>query len=325
MKEKMKDSIIPMSMASITQANIAGSAAEMSYYILLALFPLLMLIANIIPMLPFDPDTVVSFLETFLPDQVEPIIIPTLESYLQSDTTSALSISFLLIIWSGSTAFGTLQNVLNRAYGITNKPNFIITRLFSFLIAAVLVVLAGLLSLIFVFGQTIFEFVNNFIDIPMQLFDIFTSVRWPILIVVLIILFTFIYQFIPFHKYPIKYAVPGAVTATILSAVLSSGFSFYVSNFGGNSVSNGTIGVFIVLMLYLFLTAIVIIVGAVINNITYRVQNMEEFMDMSPNYHSTTSAEFPLMDEKTVVLGKLKRQSSDIMLKANPAKKEIKD
>lgn len=320
MKENFKERVIPMTLASVNQANIAGSAAEMSYYILLSLFPLLLMIANIVPMLPFDPDAVVSLLQTLLPDQVEPIIVPTLESYLASDTTGALSVSFILILWSGSTAFGTLQNVLNRAYGVTDKPNVLVTRLFSFAVAFILVILAGILSVLFVFGQTLIQAVNQFIDVPVQIFDIFTSVKWPILLVVLIAIFTFIYQFIPHHKYSLKYAIPGAVTATILSAVLSGGFSFYVNNFGGASVSNGTIGVFIVLMIYLWLTSIVLIVGAMINDLTYRLKNMEEFIDSSPNYHTTTSENFPLMDEKTVTLGKLKRQAGDITLTVNPAK-----
>ncbi|GMR70078.1 YihY family inner membrane protein [Aerococcus viridans] len=320
MKEKLKDRIIPMTLASVNQANIAGSAAEMSYYFLLSLFPLLMMIANIIPMLPFDPDSVVGLLETLLPDQVEPIIVPTLESYLSSDTTGALSVSFILILWSGSTAFGTVQNILNRTYGITDKPNFIISRLFSFAIAFVLVIFAVALSVLFVFGQTLLEAVNQFIDVPMQLFDIFTSVKWPILLLVLILVFTFIYQFIPHHKYPLKFAVPGAVVATLLSAVLSSGFSFYVNNFGGSSVSNGTIGVFIVLMIYLWLTSIVLIVGAMINHIIYRLNNVEEFIDSSPNYHTTTSAGFPFMDKKTIAIGTLKRQPGDIVISNNPAR-----
>ncbi|MFV8816010.1 YihY/virulence factor BrkB family protein, partial [Aerococcus urinaeequi] len=184
---------------------------------------------------------------------------------------------------SGSTAFGTVQNILNRTYGITDKPNFIVSRLFSFAIAFVLVLFAVALSVLFVFGQTLLEAVNQFIDVPMQLFGIFTSVKWPILLLVLIMVFTFIYQFIPHHKYPIKFAVPGAIIATLLSAVLSGGFSFYVNNFGGSSVSNGTIGVFIVLMIYLWLTSIVLIAGAMINHIIYRLNNVEEFIDSSPN------------------------------------------
>lgn len=323
MKDKLKNRVIPIILASVNQANIAGSAAEMSYYFLLSLFPLLMMIANIIPMLPFEPDSVVALLETLLPDQVEPIIVPTLESYLSSDTTSALSVSFILILWSGSTAFGTMQNVLNRTYGITDKPNFIITRLFSFAIAIVLAIIAVALSVLFVFGQTLLETINQFVDVPIQLFDIFTSVKWPILLIVLILAFTFIYQFIPHHKYAIKFAVPGAIVATVLSAVLSSGFSFYVNNFGGSSVSNGTIGVFIVLMLYLWLTSIVLIAGALINHIVYRLKNMKEFIDSSPNYHTTTSVNFPFMDEKTIVLGTLKRQPGDITIMDNPARPQV--
>jgi len=319
-KENFKEKIVPMTLASVNQANIAGSAAEMSYYFLLSLFPVLMMIANIIPMLPFDPDSVVSLLEILLPDQVEPVIIPTLQSYLRSDTSSALSISFLLILWSGSTAFGTVQNILNRTYGVTDKPNFIVSRLISFAIAFVLVIVAVALSVVFVFGQTLLETMNQFIQLPMSLFAIFSSVKWPILIVVLVIVFTFVYQFIPQHNYSIKYSVSGAIAATVLSAILSGGFSFYVSNFGGSSVSNGTIGVFIVLMIYLWLTSIVIIAGALINHLVYRFKHVEEFLDTSPNYHTSTSAHFPIMDEKKIVLGTLKRQATDITLTVNPAR-----
>lgn len=301
---------LPIVMDSVTQANVAGSAAEMSYYLLLALFPTLLMVANVIPLLPLDQDMVVSLFQEFLPEQISALLVPTLESYLSNSHPEIVSVGFILSIWSASVAFNTLQNVLNRVYAVNNTANFFITRALSFLLALALVVAVGLMSIVFVFGQTILESLSPMFPISEEILSIFSSLRWPVLLVVLLLMFIYIYQFIPQHHYKFVHNLPGAIVASLLMLLLSSFFSLYVQYFGGTSVSNGTIGVFIVLMLFLYFSAMVIVIGALLNQIIYQLTHMEEFMVEPKPAHYYQSDNYQTLYEHEIYRGNLPRSNS---------------
>lgn len=305
--KKIKDNL-PVFMESVTQANVAGSAAEMTYYLLLALFPVLLLVANIIPLLPIDSAMIIDLIAQFLPEQIEPLILPTLQDFLNSANPQVISVGFILSIWSASVAFNTLQNVLNRVYAVENTNNFIVTRLLSFLLAMVLVIGVGAVSMIFVFGQSILKFLGGFFPIPSELISLFTSLRWPALLIVLFLMLMYIYQIIPKHHYAIIYNIPGAILSSLLMLLLSSFFSLYVTYFGGSSVSNGTIGVFIVLMLYLYFSSIVLIVGALVNRMFYIMKNLEFVKEKSQKTTQYFSENYTNIYHDDVYRGHLTRK-----------------
>ncbi|MDO4670629.1 MAG: YihY/virulence factor BrkB family protein [Aerococcus sp.] len=278
MNQRKREAVLPIVMKTVQKADIGGSAAELAYYSLLALLPVLLLIANIIPLLPFDRGSILNIVEQFVPDQVESLIVPTLSDYLQTVNAGAISVSLILAIWTASVAFSSLQKILNRVYDRPLKGNVIITRLFSFLITFLLVIVAGALGMVYVFGETLLTYFQTRLGLELQLIQTLFSFQQPILFVALLLLFTFIYMIVPNVRQTFKYSFPGAVVASFLSLLLSALFGYYVTYFGGSSVGNGTLGVFIILMLYLFLNAIVIIIGAMVNIIYYHVEHVHDFM-----------------------------------------------
>ncbi|MDO4680414.1 MAG: YihY/virulence factor BrkB family protein [Aerococcus sp.] len=278
MNQRKRDSLMPIIMKTVQKADIGGSAAELAYYSLLALLPVLLLVANVIPLLPFDRGSILNIVEQFIPDQVESLILPTLADYLETVNAGAISISLILAIWTASVAFSSLQKILNCVYDRPLKGNVIITRLFSFLITFLLVLVVAALGVAYVFGESILGYVQSRLGVELDLIRTLFSFQQPILFVALLLLFTFIYMLVPNVRQTFKYSFPGALTAGILSLLLSQLFGYYVTYFGGASVGNGTLGVFIILMLYLFLNAVVIILGAMVNIIYYHVEHVHEFI-----------------------------------------------
>lgn len=320
MNQNFKKTYVPIFMQNLLQANIGSSAAEMAYYLLLSIFPILLLIANIVPILPFDNQTVVDFVAGILPSEVETLIIPTLENYLGSTNTGIISISLIVSIWTASTAFSRLQIILNRVYGVEPAGNIIINRIFAFVVTTALVLGLGALSIMFVFGETIFNFMNNIMSLPLVMFDLFTTLRWPLLLVGLLIVMIFIFQFVPNHKYPIKYTLIGALVSAVGILLLSSLFGLYVSYFGGSSVTNGTLGVFIVLMLYLYLSSIMVIVGGLVNSLAYRFNHSYKFDDSGVKHHEYSSPNFPNLENTNVAYGVLNRHDKAVHIQKNSFK-----
>ncbi|AMB99959.1 hypothetical protein AWM75_08235 [Aerococcus urinaehominis] len=314
--KKFKEEYLPIFQHSIQAADIGGSAAQMAYYMLLALFPVLLLVANIIPLLPFNRGEVLGMITMVLPQEIQPIIMPILLDFLTNPSAGAISITFIVSIWSASKAFNSAQKIMNKVYDVEDAPNVILNRLISFLLTIALVVAVGLLSIIFVFGGTIIDGLSNVLPIMAEFRSLVTTWTWPLLLLLVGITFIYIYQFVPRHHMAVKYQLPGALLASLGMLALSGLFSIYMTYFGG-SFGSGTIGTFIILMFYLYLISILFIVGGVANVIGYRLSNRQEFYDQLPTYRQSRSANFPNLRDLTVAEAGLTRQSADVRFTTN--------
>lgn len=298
---------MPIVMQTVQDAAIGSSAAELAYYSLLSLLPILLLLASIIPLLPFDHTVLLNILTDFIPDQVELLLLPIFSDYLQTVSTGAISISLILAIWSASAGFSALQRTMNRVYHTPSVGNPIIVRLFSFLVTVLLVLAVGVIGIVYVFGETIFRWLDHSLHLSGGLVNLIGSIlslQLPMMFISLLFLFTFIYWFIPNVSRRFRYSFAGAGVASILSLLLSMLFGVYVRFLGGSNVSNGTLGVFISLMLYLFLNGIVIIIGAMVNVIYYRIDHYRDFYRSNRIEHRIKrSKDFDPDDSENVLKG----------------------
>lgn len=291
-KQKM-ERYVPIVMKTFQDAAVGSSAAELAYYSLLSLLPILLLLASIIPLLPFDHQVLLNILTEFVPDQVEPLLLPIFSSYLETVSTGAISISFVLAIWSASAGFSALQRTMNRVYQKPSVGNPIVVRLFSFLVTVLLVAAVGAIGVVYIFGETIFTWLDNYLRLSGTLVNLIgniLSLQLPMMFVTLLFMFTFIYWFIPNVYRKFRYSFAGAAVAAVLSLLLSMLFGVFVRFLGGSNVSNTTLGIFISLMLYLFLNGIVIIVGAIVNVIYYRVDHYQDFFRKNRTTHRFTDS-----------------------------------
>lgn len=261
------------------RAEIGRQSAELAYYILLALFPMLLALANVIPFLPLPTDRILEYAELAVPDEIDQVLLPVLEGYLRGGSGGAISFGVFLSFWPASKAFSVFQNVLNQVYDAKPRKNFIIKRIFSFLSTLLFVTLLGVVSFIFVFGREILELVQSLFSVDiLGLITAFEQVRWIMAFSVLITILAFVYYFVPNVKWALKYALPGAVTATIGFLLISQLFSYYISVAGTASIGTETIGVFIVLMIWLYLLGNVFILGGVVNVIYYDYMHQDELV-----------------------------------------------
>lgn len=266
------------SLKHFKRSEMGSQSAELAYYILLALFPVLLALGNIIPLLPIPTNQVLDYVDMAVPQQVSDVLLPVLEGYLKGGSGGVISLGIIISIWPASKAFNVFQRVLNQVYDVKTRKNFIITRVFSFLTAILLVSLLGVVAFIFVFGREILELLKNFFPIDITVISTFELFRWVVTFGILILIMAFVYYFLPNVKWPFKYALPGAITATAGFLLISQLFSLYIRFAGGKSIGSGTIGVFIVLMIWLYLLGNVFILGALVNVIIYDYKHEDEIL-----------------------------------------------
>lgn len=262
-----------------SRASIMQGAAEMAYYLLLSLVPILLVAANIIPLLPFNPAEILSLLEQTFPDDINQIIMPIVIDYLNSGSGGAISIGLLASIWSASNVFSTLRRVLDNVYGTTQANNYVVSRLLSLLIMISILGIVAAAVFVFVFGEQILGFVQGFLQIDLPFVQQILQLRWIALPLILFTVGLIIYDVVPNHHLSWREAVPGAVFLTIGLFLVSQSFSLITRFMGGNAIANQTLGGFIALMLFLYVANVVILFGALLNTLIFEIRNGQSVLD----------------------------------------------
>lgn len=256
-----------------TRASIMQGAAEMAYYLLLSLVPILLVVANIIPLLPFNTAEILSLLQQTFPEDITKIILPIVTDYLNSGSGGAISIGLLASIWSASNVFSTLRRVLDEVYGATQAKNFIVARLLSLLVMVSVLGIVAAAVFVFVFGEQILGIIQGFLQIELPVIQQILQLRWIGLPLILFVVGLIIYDFVPNHHLSTRDAIPGAIFFTVGLFLVSQSFSLITRFMGGNAIANQTIGGFIALMLFLYFANVVILFGALLNTLIYEIKN----------------------------------------------------
>lgn len=252
--------------SSMQRVDMSGMGAQLAYFFLLSFFPLLIFLVTLLPYLNLQQEQVFEFMDNIMPAEVYSLIEGTLGEVLTNQNGGLLSIGIIGTIWSASKGIDALMKALNRAYEVDGRAG-VINRSLS-LLFTVAFVLIILLALVFpVFGQQLGELLFSHIGVENSLGSMWTFIRWlmpPLLILGVMVL---MYWIVPNTDPRLKFisVIPGAVFATASWLLLTYGFSFYVNNFGNYSATYGSIGGVIILMLWLYFTGMILILGGLIN------------------------------------------------------------
>ncbi|WP_409288248.1 YihY/virulence factor BrkB family protein [Peribacillus sp. SCS-37] len=252
-----------------------GLAAEQSYYYMLALFPLLILLLSILPYLNLDPQKAVNVMDSVMPSGTASVFKENIIKIVSERNGGLLTFGILGTLWSASNGINAFIHSMNIAFDVTETRSFIKQRLTSILLTLGLVVAFVVALILPVFGNVLFDLINKVIPLPSEMEILFSILRWIIAICVMAAVLAFLYKFAPNKHYPFKQVLPGAIVATIVWQLISLGFSFYVSNFSNYSSTYGSLGGVIVLMLWLYLTGLALVLGGEINALIHRGSNIK--------------------------------------------------
>ena len=271
---------IKIAMDNWNRASVMQGAAEMAYFLLLSLIPILLVVANIIPLLPFETGEVFALMEQAFPPDINDFLMPIVEGYLESaGGGGAISLGLLAAIWSASKVFSTLRRVLDEVYGTTVQKNFVVARLLSLAIMIAILLVVASAVFVFVFGEQIFALFDQVFGVPFPFGEIILSLRWIVLPVILLAVGIIIYDIVPNHHIKWTYSIPGAIFMTLGLFLMTQFFSLITMFMGGDAVANQTLGGFIVLMLFLYISNTIILLGALVNSIYFELREGQSVYD----------------------------------------------
>ncbi|EPG1309524.1 YihY/virulence factor BrkB family protein [Listeria monocytogenes] len=251
--------------ARVGRNDVSGNAAQLAYYMLFSIFPMLLIAATLLAYLHIDKDSVFNMIKEFAPDQIMDFLEENLNNLLTQKNGGLLSIGIIATLWSASNGMNAVMKSLNKAYGVTNKRNYVVQRLLSMFFTLAMLATVGATLLLLVFGQQIGMFLINHLNFSEDFLSFWNNLRWTVTLIVIFVVFTFLYWVAPNRHSTLISVLPGALFSTIGWTVASVGFAYYVNNFGNYSATYGSIGVIIILMLWFYLTGIILMIGGELN------------------------------------------------------------
>lgn len=265
-------------MMRFNRADAANNAIVLAFYTLLAMFPAIIFVGNLLPLFHIDVTTVLEYIETVVPSTIYQISQPIVKDFLEKGNGELMSFGAILMLWSASQAVAAFQRSINRAYGVAKFQNPIINRVVSFLFTIFFAVLISLMMFFFSFGQTIVAYLTPILQLPHSLFHIVGNVKLPSALIVIFLSLMILYYVVPNARIKFRYVIWGAAAATIGLMGVSQFFTAYLRYFAHSVNSYNTLGTFIALMFWLDFSGLVIMIGGVINATSQELRfgNMED-------------------------------------------------
>jgi membrane protein len=247
--------------------DVLGNAAQVAFYFTFALFPLLLFLMSLFGIILSDKEDLQQELFTLL-GQVMPasafdLVRTTLNEVTASSGGGKLTIGILITLWSASAGVDTIRNALNGVYNLEERRSWIKARGTSLLLTLALGVLILIALALVVYGSQLIAMV-----LPIEIPLILEILEYLLLLAVLLLAFALLYNFAPNHDpFDWKWITPGAVIGVVLWILFSVGFRVYLSYFNTYAATYGSLGAVIILLLWLYLTALVILIGGAVNAI----------------------------------------------------------
>lgn len=245
-------------------AEVPTTSVIIAYYLLLSLFPLLIAVGNLLPLLNITPELVLGYLDIIVPPPVLDFLSPIITGLLQSPSGGLLSVGAIGAVWSATRGISYLQKAMNKAYGVPDA-NFIAKRVVSLVTIVAMMVFFAAFVLFFSIGDMLITaFIPTFP--PLQAFnDILTDLKWPVTVAFIFCILVIVYKVTPDVKIKLKNTLPGAAFATIGLLALAQAFTLFLRFSAQRFSSYGALATFFVLMFWLNFSAMLVILGAVLN------------------------------------------------------------
>ena len=259
--------------------DLLGRAAQLSYYVLLALFPALIVLTGIMGLFSvqrYVPE-LMSYLRNVLPADALSMVERFLEQTAEGSGANIISLGALGALWASSSGMTAIMDALNVVYGVKEDSRpFWRVRLTATLLT---IGLAGfvIVSLTLVlYGEHIGRLVADFVGLGSVFTLAWFALQWPAVIALMLLVVGTVYYVCPDIKQDWRWVSPGSVFAVAMWIVVSLGFKAYVESFGDFNKVYGSISGVIVMMLWLYWSGMVLLVGGELNAVIERAATEQQ-------------------------------------------------
>lgn len=270
---RLARAFVPAFIASYKRNQPLDLAAQLAYYAILSLFPFAMFVLTVVGYIPLHglDRQITATIYQLAPVEPARLIDRTIHEILGRQRGWLLWSTLLFALWSASGGTTGLITALNRAYGVAETRAWWKVKLRAIVVTIGAVVGVIIATVAMMIGPGLVHQVWAFFGIGSWFDVLWAILRVPLAVLVLMLMLASLYYFLPNVKQKWRFITPGSVLAVLAWLAASWGFRVYVANFGSYAKTYGALGTVIVLLVWLYLSGLMVILGGEINATLDRV------------------------------------------------------
>lgn len=276
----------------ILETDIFDRSAQTAFFFTFALFPLLFFIVSLFGLVIGTTDTLreelFSYLHRLMPAVVYTLVSTTLLEIVRNSSSTKVILGLAAALWAASAGVDAIRNALNAVYSLKEYRSWWQSKLQSVLMTLAMVLLVGGVLLVMFYGGRFATSMSETAGVTVTSFWIVAGIQWITIVAILLVACELIYNLLPaFRPRRWIWLNTGSVVAIVSWIVLTGAFRLYLQYFNSYDRTYGSLGAVIVTMLWLYFTAMSVMIGGIINVVVSEmsrpvdtpVANSEERLD----------------------------------------------
>ena len=255
--------------------EISLLSANLSYYFILSLFPMLIVALALTPYFKIDQQFLLEKIQNFAPGDLGDYLFDMISEVLNNKNNTIITVGIVFTLWSASSGIYGIIIAFNNAFRIRDGRIWIVTKLISVVITALFLVGMFVVLALVVFGKQLTYLLFHKFNLDEGFYNLWSVLNYSFPILFTFIVFVFLYIMGPNLKLKAISILPGSIFATVSWTLISRLFGYYIDHFSSYIKTYGTIGAFMAFIIWLYITGYILIIGAEINAIfhNYRVEH----------------------------------------------------
>ena len=249
----------------LNRDHVNAYAAQASFFIMISIFPLLMLLLALIR---YTPITEVDLLKSVLavtPNYLDPLMEQIIGEMYSQTNFAIISITAATTLWSASDAILAIIRGLNSVFGREEERSYFVVRLICSFYTVILLVLIILSLGFMVFGNSVLRLFNDKMPFLYDLAEYIIDLRSMYLPIFFTFAFVYVYRIVPNKHFRFIDYIPGALFTSFGWVIASYGYSIYIDNFATATYIYGSLTTVVFMMLWLYMCMYILFMGAEIN------------------------------------------------------------
>lgn len=244
--------------------HTSAYAAQSAFFLVLSMIPFILLLLTMIQFTPVTKADVMTAVQKVMPTTISPTII-AIVNQVYNQSTAVIPLTAVTAFWSAGRGVLALSTGLNCVYESKETRNYIFLRIRAGFYTLMFIIAIVMMLVLLVFGNSLSLFVNEHFPLFRYVVDFVIEIRTVLSLIVLIVISTLIYRFLPNRKVKLCTQLPGAVFTSVGWGIASYIFSMYVDIFKGFSDMYGSLTTVVLIMLWLYCLMYLMLLGGELN------------------------------------------------------------
>ena len=255
--------------------EISLLSANLSYYFILSLFPMLIVALALTPYFKIDQQFLLEKIQNFAPGDLGDYLFDMISEVLNNKNNTIITVGIVFTLWSASSGIYGIIIAFNNAFRVRDGRIWIVTKLISIVFTVLFLVGMFVVLALVVFGKQLTYLLFHKFNLDEGFYNLWSVLNYSFPILFIFIVFVFLYIMGPNLKLKAISILPGSIFATVSWTLVSRLFGYYIDHFSSYIKTYGTIGAFMAFIIWLYITGYILIIGAEINAIlhNYKVEH----------------------------------------------------